>query len=71
MKYGRLRTDESSHNYLVPEDEVKLFDELTAQIYNENEYGDIWYEKIEEFNERFSGYRIDGTGDLRVLIEEK
>ncbi len=68
MKFGYIRQDEDSHNYLVPENEVQDFDRLTKEMEN-HEDTDEWYDKVDEFNEKFAEYRINGIESLKVLME--
>jgi hypothetical protein len=70
MKYGKLRQDEDSHWYLLPEEIVKNFSAMMDKIYLEND----WEKKdllIDFFIEAFGQYRLlGGIQDLKVLIEK-
>ena len=69
MKIGYLRQDESSHWYLVPEDEVKSFDRMadeacSAPTWEEQE--DLWI----DFSRKFDKYRLGGGyTDVKCVIE--
>lgn len=47
-------------NYLVPEEKVKGFDELTELIDSTEENSDKWYDLIDQFNEKYEQYRTEG-----------
>ncbi len=69
MKYGYLRQDEDSHNYLIPEDEIEAFDKLMAEISKTGDHTDEWYDKIDEFNDRYQDYRVEGgLSSLKVVM---
>ena len=65
MKLGRLRRDDSSHWYLVPEDQVEDFDQMLDAL---DEYD---AESCYDFDIRFGGFRLaGGPEDLKVLMEQ-
>jgi hypothetical protein len=70
MRYGKLRKDDSDHWYLVPEDEIKNFQNIMDLIYLEFD----WEKKedlISLFIESFDMYRLSGgVESLRVVIEK-
>ena len=62
-KIGYIRQDDSSHNYLVPEDVIDHFDKVVELSYED----DNW----DTFEELFGKYRIDGISNLKILIEDE
>jgi hypothetical protein len=52
--------DESSHWYLVPNDELREFDILSGDISDLDDDSKEYYDKIEEFEKLFSKYRTGG-----------
>lgn len=72
MKFGYFRVDESSHNYLVPEEIVAKFDKameiLDDMAANETEYADTFHEACAQFDNEFGKFRIDGIYDYKVVM---
>jgi len=71
MKFGYLRTDESSHNYLVPEEVINDFDRDMDEMDELAAIDDMsqkFYEACNYFEEHYGKYRIDGIRDYRVVM---
>lgn len=71
-EYGHLRQDDFGHWYLIPEDEVEAHDALTQRIAEaEWESTERLELAIDEYNRRYSQYRVEGgLYQLRVSIED-
>ena len=69
MKFGYLRTDESGHEYIIPEELVKQFDSICRQIDVAQEDSDDWYDLCDQLDNEFGQYR-DNAYDKKILIEE-
>lgn len=66
-KYGRLRTDDDGHWYLVPEELVEQFDAYLEATYASPHD----YEAEARFIDKFDEYRTGGgIRDFRVVIED-
>lgn len=64
--------DESSHWYLIPNDELREFDNLSGYIFDLDEDSDEYYDKIEEFEKMFSKYRTGGDlNNIQLYIDKK
>jgi hypothetical protein len=71
MKFGYLRTDESSHNYLVPEEYIEEFDqamETMDELAATNDMSPEFYAACNVFESEFSEFRIDGIHDYKVVM---
>lgn len=70
MIYGKLRKDESSHWYLVPEYEIDNFDKLMIEMEEVEWNTPREHELVNEFCEKYDQYRLDGgVYDLKIVIE--
>ena len=71
MKFGYFRTDESSHNYLVPEEVVDDFDrdmETMDELAAVGEMAPEFYAACSHFDESYGKYRIDGIRYYKVVM---
>lgn len=71
MKFGYFRTDESSHNYLVPEEVIFDFDADMDNmdhlaVYEDN--SDKFHKACNEFDQNYGKYRIDGISEYKVVM---
>jgi hypothetical protein len=55
---GKFRTDGDTHWYFIPENLIKRFDCLMAQMGLLDFYDEEWEEKNQIFNNEFSKYRL-------------
>ena len=70
MKIGYLRTDDSSHNYIVPESEIAKFDKVNSKIEGAEEESQIRHYLTDLFNKFFGEYRVDDISGMKILMEE-
>jgi len=71
MRFGYFRTDESSHNYLVPEEYVEEFDqamETMDELAAINDMSQKFHAACNVFESEFSEFRIDGIRDYKVVM---
>lgn len=68
MKFGYYRLDESMHSYLIPEEEIKDYDELDIQIEEAEYESNKWYGLVNLFIKRYDHYRIDNIGGYKVVL---
>ena len=71
MKFGYFRRDDDAHNYLVPEEVVKDFDDAMEYMYELSADSTKYMEFLDacnDFNEKFGKYRIDGISDYKVVM---
>ncbi|MCK5318498.1 MAG: hypothetical protein KAJ55_11305 [Anaerolineales bacterium] len=71
MKFGYFRTDESSHNYLVPEEVINDFDrdmETMDELAATNDMSPEFYAACNHFETEFGQYRIDGISNYKVVM---
>jgi hypothetical protein len=70
MKFGYFRTDESSHNYLVPEEIIAEFDDAmeTMDELAATTDGPEFYAACSHFENEFGQYRIDGMRYHKVVM---
>lgn len=72
LKFGYLRHDDSCHDYVIPEDEIKEFDALMDRFYEAPADEDEWYDICDEIDNRFGKYRVDGElQDMRIVLDEE
>lgn len=68
-KYGYYRQDEDSHNYVIPEDLVSIFDSFMDEISGKR-YIDF-PGAFNEFENKFSKYRINGEiYNMKILMRD-
>ena len=71
LSFGYFRTDESSHNYLVPEEIIRDFDADMDNLDHLAVYQDgsnKFHAACNEFDQNYGQYRIDGLGEYRIVI---
>ena len=71
MKFGYFRTDESSHNYLVPEEVIDEFDdamETMDELAATNDMAPEFYAACNNFDNEFGQYRIGGFRSYKVVM---
>lgn len=71
FKFGYFRTDESSHNYLVPEEVIDDFDrdmETMDELAAIDAMAPEFYAACSHFEENYSKYRIDGISQYKVMM---
>ena len=67
---GYIRSDDSGHRYLVPEDIVVAFDALLNQMGSVDEDSERFYDLCDDFERDYGKYRLDGgVENLKVLME--
>ena len=73
QKYGRLRTDNCGHYYLVPEDEVIDFANFLEDVLGyDGDSSDERDDLEDKFLARFDKYRLSGGyQDLKIVMEDK
>jgi hypothetical protein len=72
MRLGKLRQDDSSHWYLIPSEFIQEHDQLAQDIDRAKEESGEWYNLIDEYDCKYSQYRLDGgLYDVNVLVELK
>lgn len=69
MKIGYILTDCDGYSYLIPEAHVDEFNTLCNVIDNIEMYSDDWYCYVEDFNFKYSDYRVEDISKLKVIIE--
>ncbi len=67
MKTGKLRQDDSYHWYLVPDDKIARFDEMSLTLENTDEFAEGYSDYEDEFMNRYSRYRLDGDPGIYKL----
>jgi len=73
MKFGYFRVDESSHNYLVPEEVINDFDAAMDEMDELAAIDDMsqkFYEACSRFDEKYGKYRIDGIYNYKVVMPD-
>jgi len=71
LSFGYFRTDESSHNYLVPEEIIRDFDkdmETMDELAATSEMSPEFYAACNHFDQNYGQYRIDGISEYRVVM---
>ena len=69
MKIGYFRKDESLHEYIIPEDEIKRFDEIMFDL-EQNIFDEDYYDLCNEIDEKFGKYRVEGELYSKKIILE-
>ncbi len=67
MQKVHIKYDESSHQYLVPDEAIKEWDDLENKISSFAEYSDEWYVAIDNFEKAMGKYRRENLPDLYIL----
>ena len=69
MKIGYFRKDDSLHEYIITEDEIKRFDEIMFDL-EQNIVEDDYYDLCDEIDEKFGKYRVEGELYSKKIILE-
>jgi len=71
LRLGKLRQDDSSHWYVIPEELVEEYEKISMDIDKAKDHSDEWYDLIDRYDSNYGQYRLDGgIYDLKVIIEE-
>ncbi len=67
-KYGYFRKDEWGHSYVIPEDKIEEFDNLSEKINDAPYYSDKWYDHLRDFNDYFGFRRVNHIYGYKILL---
>lgn len=67
---GYYRQDDDSHNYIIPENQIKYFDEILDRLVSGTVHGDEYYDLESDFCNKFDRYRVDGVNDIKIIMED-
>lgn len=71
MKFGKLRTDDDAHWYLVPEELVDEYDAALNRMMDIEPYTDAFEDACREFDAEYGQYRLGGSPyELKVVMPD-
>jgi hypothetical protein len=70
MKFGYLRHS-GNDNFVIPCDMIKEFDSMCEKVDKIGEYTDEWYDVIDEFENIYGKFRVEGDlYSMRIVMEK-